>query len=389
MNKGNRIVSIVIPVYNVEDYLSKCIESVLDQTYTNWELILIDDGSKDKSGEICDSYARKEDRIIVIHKDNSGVSDSRNIGIARSKGDCICFIDADDWIKSKFLEHLMQFSKFDYVIAGYETWPEKSRCILKERKYDRNEMPDLFDEFLQTRPTSCATLFNNGIIKEHHVRFTTQLRNREDHLFNVHYLKWCNSAYVINYQEYIVRSRKVPIAIKFRMHSDDIELVIENLQKGYEDIKNEFGYEIKNLKPTLNLISHYYLEDFLRFNSDDDYYGLYKKYFNQDRKEDMYANTNLSPLNLMIDGIIAYRQVRNMEKMQELVDLFALIFKNVSINKASFRNKHYRDIADAIVNRDFERTKREINKALRLNQMNNYIKNIIRPLFNQLKLIFG
>jgi hypothetical protein len=173
------------------------------------------------------------------------------------------------------------------------------------------------------------------------------------------------------------------------MHSDDIEIVIESLLKGYGDIEKEFGYKIKDISPTLDLISHYYLDDFVRFKRDDDYYCLYEKYYKQGGKEAMYANTNLSPLNLMLDGIIAYRQVRNMEKMHELIDSFAFVCKNVSIDKASFRSKHYRNIAEAIVSRDMERTRRGINKALRLTQISYYLKNCIRPLFYKFKFVFG
>ena len=89
-------ISVIVPVYNVEKYLSECIDSILAQTFRNFELILIDDGSKDKSGEICDGYALKESRIKVIHKENAGVSEARNSGLEMAIGEYITFNDSDD-----------------------------------------------------------------------------------------------------------------------------------------------------------------------------------------------------------------------------------------------------------------------------------------------------
>lgn len=91
-------VSVIVPVYGVEKYISKCIESILNQTYTDWELILVDDGSPDNSGFICDEYARKDSRIRVIHKENGGVSSARNVGLDYATGEWVTFVDADDWI---------------------------------------------------------------------------------------------------------------------------------------------------------------------------------------------------------------------------------------------------------------------------------------------------
>lgn len=101
------LVSIIVPVYNVEEYLHRCIDSILAQTFTDFELILVDDGSTDNSGEICDMYSQKDSRIIVIHQSNQGVSAARNQGIISAKGSYITFIDSDDWISSRLLERLL------------------------------------------------------------------------------------------------------------------------------------------------------------------------------------------------------------------------------------------------------------------------------------------
>jgi glycosyltransferase involved in cell wall biosynthesis len=106
-------ISVIIPVYNVENYLCKCIDSVLQQTYSNIEIILIDDGSDDGSGIICDEYAKQDSRIVVIHQENSGLSSARNTGLDHATGDWIAFLDSDDWIQPEMYEILFHLAE-DY-----------------------------------------------------------------------------------------------------------------------------------------------------------------------------------------------------------------------------------------------------------------------------------
>lgn len=108
MFNENCLVSVIVPIYNVGDYVSKCIQSICEQTYSNIEIILVDDGSTDNSGKICDAYAKKDMRIKVIHKKNAGVSAARNTGINKSMGDYICFVDGDDYVMNDYVEYLLK-----------------------------------------------------------------------------------------------------------------------------------------------------------------------------------------------------------------------------------------------------------------------------------------
>ena len=101
------LVSIIVPIYGVEEYLSKCIDSIINQTYKNLEIILVDDGSPDKCPDICDAFEKKDERIKVIHKKNGGLSDARNAGIDTAHGDYFVFVDSDDWIENTMVEHLL------------------------------------------------------------------------------------------------------------------------------------------------------------------------------------------------------------------------------------------------------------------------------------------
>lgn len=116
------LISIITPVYNVERYLSQCIDSIIAQTFQDWELLLVDDGSKDASGSICDEYAAKDSRIRVLHKENTGQADSRNIALSMTKADLIGFVDSDDWIEPDMYELLYRTlidNQADISICGY------------------------------------------------------------------------------------------------------------------------------------------------------------------------------------------------------------------------------------------------------------------------------
>lgn len=120
-------VSVIVPVYNVEKYIDKCMESLLNQTYTNIEIILINDGSTDNSGKICDKYACLDDRVNVFHKENGGVSSARNLGLAKASGNYITFVDPDDWVERNIYETMVASfdNNVDAVFCGYWEDPEK------------------------------------------------------------------------------------------------------------------------------------------------------------------------------------------------------------------------------------------------------------------------
>ncbi|CYW40816.1 glycosyltransferase family 2 protein [Streptococcus suis] len=127
------LISIIVPVYNVENYLDECIRTVLGQTYSNWELLLINDGSTDSSGSMCDDYARRDDRIRVIHKNNGGLSDARNAGIDNCTGEYITFLDSDDGIRGDFLEECVTTANqhnVDIVIGHFFIWDENNQTFL-------------------------------------------------------------------------------------------------------------------------------------------------------------------------------------------------------------------------------------------------------------------
>ena len=129
---GNELISIVVPIYNVEKYLRQCLDSILDQTYEHFECLLINDGSPDNSADICKEYVDKDARFHYFEKENGGLASARNFGIKYSKGKYITFIDSDDWVESDYLEVL--YSKIkeyntDFVISSYKKFDMDEDCF--------------------------------------------------------------------------------------------------------------------------------------------------------------------------------------------------------------------------------------------------------------------
>ena len=184
------LVSVIVPVYNVEKYLGQCIDSIISQSYSKIEVILINDGSSDDSGKICDDYAKKDDRIKVIHKENGGVSSARNLGIIESTGNWVVFIDSDDWINNSYIEILIAVAKrenADVVSCGYnrvsETNTEKINIsgedvILDSKEYLIKSLNP------QTGIGFCHTkLIRKNVVGD--IRFDEDIKVAEDALFNM------------------------------------------------------------------------------------------------------------------------------------------------------------------------------------------------------------
>lgn len=166
------LISIIIPVYNVEQYLRECLDSIIKQTYKNLEIILVDDGSLDKSGEICDEYKLRDDRIIVIHKENGGLSDARNTGMEIAQGKYIQFIDSDDYIDEDMIEtlyHLITENSADIsMCSNYILVGEKATSNSSGKKYIYNRIDALKEILLDEKIRSYAwnKLMKKDILKD-------------------------------------------------------------------------------------------------------------------------------------------------------------------------------------------------------------------------------
>lgn len=195
-------ISIIVPIYNSEKYLHRCIDSILAQTFTNFELLLINDGSTDKSGEICDEYAIKDSRVRVFHKENGGVSSARNLGLNNAVGEWISFCDSDDVVYSSWLDNFHEkiTSTLDLIVQGFDC--DKSLC---GEKYHQNlsfcgsvneGLELLFDNKIVGY--LWCKLFKRSIIETYNLRFDERFDILEDECFVVSYLVKCNTMVLSN-----------------------------------------------------------------------------------------------------------------------------------------------------------------------------------------------
>ena len=194
MSNKNKQISIIIPVFNVEKYLERCIDSILSQTFSDFEIILINDGSKDKSGDICDKYAKIDYRIRVYHKKNEGVSSARNLGLSKANGEWITFVDSDDWIEQKCLEVIIKYAKenaLDCIQFSYKRINDKGEI------FETNTAQTTilrFDEYIKSNSfTICAggTMFKKKIAIENNIQFIKGLKLAEDQIFMLTIIASC------------------------------------------------------------------------------------------------------------------------------------------------------------------------------------------------------
>lgn len=225
MKKNTPLISIVVPVYNVEEYLNKCLNSIVNQTYHNIEIILIDDGSKDNCGEICDEYASKDSRIVVVHKINEGIASARNMGIEIASGDYITFVDSDDWVDENICELLLEsIKKYDVQAAmcSYvREYPNNSiskvihptdivlnnrdiqrkLCGLVGKELERPENLDCYDPMW-------GKLYLTSAIKGINVTDVKLIGSAEDLLFNLEAFNNIENIAYINIPLYHYRKRE-------------------------------------------------------------------------------------------------------------------------------------------------------------------------------------
>lgn len=190
-------ISVIVPVYNTQNYLCRCIDSILTQTYSNLEIILVDDGSTDKSPAICDEYTKKNECIKVYHKKNGGVSSARNVGLDMATGMYVCFVDSDDVLPRKSVEYL-----FRAVVSGecqYATGvcrilgsQRVKNDIAEDRVITRQESDFLRYIVSDGSYSPYAKIYNLALINEKNIRFREDMQIAEDTVFIREYLKYCN-----------------------------------------------------------------------------------------------------------------------------------------------------------------------------------------------------
>lgn len=226
-------ISVIITVFNKKNYIRKCIQSILNQTYHNIEVIIIDDGSSDGSGEICDELNKLEDRLTVIHQMNLGVARARNKGIEKAKGEYIIFVDGDDYLSPTCLNDFLDYKEYDLVQGGYvqvkdNTIQKHIPKLVKVNKLQQAENVFFDSNYIQYFVVPWAKMYKTSIVKKNNIKFPHQ-EFGEDTIFVLRYINYIKSIIVINNYPYYDRI----------LDNSESRKYINNLPKQLDNIMDE------------------------------------------------------------------------------------------------------------------------------------------------------
>lgn len=249
------LVSIIVPVYNAEKTIERCVNSILNQSYKDFELLLVDDGSTDSSGRICDAFAEMDQRIRVLHKENSGVSDTRNRGIAMAQGEYLQFADSDDWLTSDATEFFVRTAaehQCDMVIADFYR-------VIGERVAQKG---DIEKDGLMDRSGYAASMmqkpadfyygvlwnkfYKRSIIEEYNIKMDTTVSWCEDFMFNMEYVRHIETVYALKVPVYYYVKTKDSLVSQGLSMKKTIQMklnVFTYYNHFYKDVLGEEDYE--------------------------------------------------------------------------------------------------------------------------------------------------
>jgi glycosyltransferase involved in cell wall biosynthesis len=283
MTDEHSLISIIVPVYNVEKYVYQCVKSIFAQSFKNWELILVNDGSTDNSGFICDELSIKDSRVKVVHQKNAGVSIARNNALNIANGDYITFIDSDDWIEEDYLLSFMKYSLSDdsivcqSVLYDYEhkidkvAWRSDVEYIIDKSKPDQ-------EKEIWHSGVIWSKLFSSKVIDDNNLRFDENLRLHEDHIFYYNYLLHIEKIILLSYAGYHYMHRDRVSLSKKLQSSKAYFLSSDMFLEVYPKLENHFG-----------AVKHAYVADCIQsFGLNQVIMGVFGSYLENRPKPERY-----------------------------------------------------------------------------------------------------
>lgn len=332
-------ISVIVPVYKAEKYLHRCVDSILAQTFTNFELLLINDGSPDNSGAICDEYAIKDKRVHVFHKENGGVSSARNLGLDNAKGEWIAFVDADDWVEENYLEDLSINIDTDFIIGGFKT--ANNSVKREENVYTGKQLIDFLNTHeLEKLRVPWGNLLNRDIIEKNKIRFDKKVRYGEDTIFNLQYICHCNSIRTTAKCGYYYCDDNIEIDIvsKYNLSIEEVSYSLNRII----DVKNTFAKEKKcflnnnfdfcvylSMCPIHKMLNKEYLVE---------YYNLCKHFEPTLNNNSFYSHSLFSPIVRGIAELKSYYERKNYIKAEALFNILHQLSKDLITPNFKFKD---------------------------------------------------
>lgn len=257
MNKP--LISVIVPVYNVEKYVGKCIKSILEQTFKNFELIVVNDGSQDESQKICEeSFVGKESFVKLVNIKRGGVSKARNVGLDEAKGEWIYFVDSDDYLGKDHLQNYADHLDADIIFQGYRLFNEVNDATLEIKRMDSN----FAENRVESMDTLCAIfeygnffgptwnkIFRADILRTRNIRFDETLSFREDELFTFEYCQYVNSVRILPTSSYNYRKTSGSLMRRY----NDPKMVYRVVERSYSA-----SLQLPLTKKFRELIEEYY-----------------------------------------------------------------------------------------------------------------------------------
>lgn len=259
------MISIIVPVYNTETFIPKCIESILAQSYSDFELLLIDDGSTDNSGILCDKYSKIDKRIKVFHTKNAGVGAARNTGIEKANGQYITFIDSDDYIDSHYLEYFFNipftsnniYVRAEALIDKADEIPFTPTTNNKDYEFNNTHLGYEIERYdLLSKGAPWAKLFSLKLIRKYNLKFPTNINFHEDHYFIIKYITACTKEkgqfiYIGTPQYHYVQHKCMSLTKKKRSTAEECN-IFSYMKEAIDENSSYIKYNTNYIKQIYN-----------------------------------------------------------------------------------------------------------------------------------------
>lgn len=329
------LVSIIVPIYNAECSLEQCIQSLIRQSYSDFELILVNDGSKDESEEICMRYQRIDQRILYVKKENGGVSSARNQGLSLAKGEYVTFVDSDDYVEDGFLENLMNYSDRDLVLSGFNS-SEGISFVPDEIEVDNENRSVAIPSFVSDPYilyTPWAKLFKKQIIIDANIHFDESLRLYEDTIFVLTYLTHCKKVCSIPYAGYKYIGTWGGGTSKYRLSQKEIEYRCKVEYEALSNIEKVFDCHIDK-KSRCFAIN--YFDDLYNKCTDKYCLELYEQYHTESETKEFLNNQYYFPTYEAIYKLKSNCEMRSFIDVKKLLEDLHHFF-TIPVNNLNFK----------------------------------------------------
>ena len=322
-------VSIIVPVYNTEQYLKRCLDSIMNQTLQEIEIIIVDDGSKEACALYCDELSKTDARIKVVHKKNGGLGFARNTGISVATGEYIGFVDSDDYIECNHLYNLTYLLDSDFILGGIKLCSSGVAIQYEDKQYLSVDVLDFINQNKGTRINApWGSLYKRTILIEHRLQFDVNIRFGEDALFNLRYLYYCDSIRTISscgyyYWDYDISSNA---SQKYNLSIDEAYYTLSQILDYNKKLGSKYGGLVSPIADHAMILGMISVEK--RCNNLELFYSICKELGIISDRKGFYNQEVCSPIFQGIAQLKCLYEVNDYFRVRDIFTLLHPISKN-------------------------------------------------------------